>query len=692
MKSIAIVADNSVKNNQPDSVAHILKSNLKEIFGDKILINNYYIDELEPNSFIEEDIVLAMTSSRAFKIRNHVREVNNIIVAQRTFLKSNVHQLFKIPENTNVLVVNDDIETVLNSVSSLYDIGVNHLNLIPYEVGKDYSHIEIAVSPSEPEMIPPHIKTFLDVGHRVLDVSTILLIINILNIDEKSIHSNLYNYYQNIFSTNVSIEENYNKLLTRTDILNHLLNLSNDGILLTSNDGEILIYNRKFREIFDIENDIIGSNIYTKITDTSFEEHINSQLHDGVISYNNKNIRYEKKNISNFNNEYNIYFTFQEVTYIKNLEQTLSNKLRLKGHIAKYSFENILTQSLQMYKLIEMSKKAAKTDISILITGETGTGKEVFAQAIHDFSPRSNQPFVAVNCAAMPESLLESELFGYVSGSFTGALKGGKKGLFEMANNGSIFLDEIGDMPFHLQSKLIRVLQERQVMPIGSDKMINVDVRIISATNKDLSQMMEKDLFRKDLFYRLNAFPINIPPLRNRVEDIPLLIEYFSGKKDKLSEDCLRILLNYNWPGNIRELENVVSYLYTFIEDEIIDSSSLPDYIKQNLNINADSELNKSSHNPYEDELSILLERTSLEKALAILEAIHHLNKINKTAGRKHLLDTLRRKGFEIGENHLKMILSNLKALDFIEIKDGRRGNYINNKGKSFIKIYNGNK
>lgn len=689
MKSIAIVTDNLMKSNQPNSVGHILRENLEEIFGDQVAIKNYYIDDLNDSILIEEDLVLAMASSRAFKIRNYVKDPKNIIVAQRTFLKSNVRQLFKIPENTDVLVVNDDIETVLNSVSSLYDIGVKHLNLIPFEFGKDYNHIKIAVSPSEPEMIPPYIKTFFDVGHRVLDISTILLIINILNINDRAIHVNLYNYYQKIFSTNIGIEENYNKLLTRTEILDHLLDLSNDGILLTSKDGEILIYNIKFREIFDIKKDIVGYNISEIIDEINLKDHQEGNSQDGLISFNNRHITYEKKNISHFNNEYNMHFTFQEVTYIKKLEQNISNKLRLKGHIAKYNFENIVTQSPQMYNLIEMSKKASITDISILITGETGTGKEVFAQAIHNSSPRSNQPFVAVNCAAMPESLLESELFGYVSGSFTGALKGGKKGLFEIANHGTIFLDEIGDMPHHLQSKLVRVLQERQVMPIGSDKMINVDVRIISATNKDLTDMMEKGLFRKDLFYRLNAFPIDIPPLRNRVEDIPLLIGYFSGEADKLSEDCLNRLISYSWPGNIRELENVVTYLYTFSDNKTIGSCSLPEYIKNNLNVGSELAPGKTTSSPYEQEIAILEETTSLENTIAILGVIEHLNMIDKTAGRKHLLETLNRRSHYIRENHLKNVLSILRDLDFIEVETGRRGSYITDKGKSFLKYYN---
>ena len=686
MKSVAIVTDHATKSSKTSSVAHILKTNLEEVFSDHIIINNYHIDELTLDKMINDDIVIAMASSRAMKIRKYVKHPNNIIVAQRTFLKSNVNQLFSIPKNTDVLVVNDDIETVLNSVSSLYDIGVKHLNLIPYEFGKEYHNIDVAVSPSEPEIIPKNIKTFIDIGHRVLDITTMLLIINMLNINDKSIHKNLYNYYQKNFSTNRGIEENYSNLLTRTEILDHLLDLSNDGILLTSREGRILIYNAKFKEIFDLKRDISGKYLHEAINGFNFMQYYNSETQDDLIFYQNKYIALQKENLTYFDNIDKMHFTFQEVTYIKKIEQNLSNKLRQKGHIAKYTFESIITQSPVMFNLIKIGKKISKSDINILITGETGTGKEVFAQAIHNFSTRNNQPFVAINCAAMPENLLESELFGYVSGSFTGALKGGKKGLFEVANNGTIFLDEIGDMPYHLQSKLIRVLQEKQVMPIGSDRMVNIDVRIISATNKNLSEMMKNDLFRKDLFYRLNTFPIKIPPLRNRTEDIRVLIDYFSNSRHKLSKECLDLLLLYSWPGNVRELENVVSYLYAFEDNGIIDSSSLPEYIHEVIIENAvPIEKRKENSSIYQKDVRLIEEKSTLSSAIIILRTIEYLNEIKKTAGRKHILENLKKDNNYINESKLKTVLKLLSDIGFIATKNGRRGSFVLEKGKDFL-------
>ncbi|WP_334307544.1 sigma-54 interaction domain-containing protein [Paraclostridium sp. AKS81] len=208
-----------------------------------------------------------------------------------------------------------------------------------------------------------------------------------------------------------------------------------------------------------------------------------------------------------------------------------------------------------MKKSKDLGKKISKSDYTVLITGESGTGKELMAQSIHNESLRSKQPFIAINCAAMPENLLESELFGYEEGAFTGALKGGKKGLFEQAHNGTIFLDEIGDMPIYLQTKLLRVLQENQVMRVGGESVIDIDVRVIAATNKNLLEMIRQEKFRADLYYRINVLPINIPSLRERKEDISMMLNYFMKKKRHISDEAKEILNKYPWPGNIRELK-----------------------------------------------------------------------------------------------------------------------------------------
>ncbi|MGB9783332.1 MAG: sigma-54 interaction domain-containing protein [Moorellaceae bacterium] len=244
----------------------------------------------------------------------------------------------------------------------------------------------------------------------------------------------------------------------------------------------------------------------------------------------------------------------------------------------------IIGKNPQLLKAISIARQVALTDSTILLRGESGTGKEMFARAIHENSPRNKGPFIAINCAAIPESLLESELFGYEEGSFTGARRGGKPGKIELAHQGTLFLDEIGDMPPALQAKLLRVLQEKKIERVGGTRPLPIDVRIIAATHRNLEEMIATGQFREDLFYRLSVIPIYIPPLRERPEDIePLLYYYLKKYCILLNKDCktftdeaLRLLQAYPWPGNIRELENTVEYMVTVEDQEEIGVESLP--------------------------------------------------------------------------------------------------------------------
>lgn len=263
---------------------------------------------------------------------------------------------------------------------------------------------------------------------------------------------------------------------------------------------------------------------------------------------------------------------------------------RLSGAQATFRFSDIIGQSPAILKTIQMAQKAAGSMSNVLLEGESGSGKEIFAQAIHNHSPRRKGPFVAVNCGAIPRELIGSELFGYAEGAFTGAKKGGRPGKFELASGGTLFLDEIGEMPLEHQVSLLRVLQERKVTRLGDDKVIPVDVRIICATNKNLAQEVEKGNFRQDLFYRLNVISIKIPSLRERQEDIPLLFRYMLntigrewGKNIKhVDPEVMRLLNEYDWPGNVRELQNVVERIISIIDDDdIIRLEHLSDSIVQ---------------------------------------------------------------------------------------------------------------
>jgi len=263
-------------------------------------------------------------------------------------------------------------------------------------------------------------------------------------------------------------------------------------------------------------------------------------------------------------------FKNQEMLFkaTKSLEQVdLRNEIRhLRQEVAdRFGFDNIISTSKVMDELKRIVDRIAGTDISVLITGESGTGKELFAKVTHQHSPRCNKPFVTINCSAIPENLLESELFGHVRGAFTSAIAN-KRGLFEEAEHGTIFLDEVGDLPYSIQAKMLRVLQEKEIRPVGGNITRPIDVRVIAATNADLVKNVRQGRFREDLFYRLNVMPLHIPPLRERPEDIPPLTEHFLGRIQReykrcpatLSADAMELLLKHDWPGNVRELENTL--------------------------------------------------------------------------------------------------------------------------------------
>ncbi|SHJ63315.1 regulatory protein, Fis family [Paramaledivibacter caminithermalis DSM 15212] len=256
----------------------------------------------------------------------------------------------------------------------------------------------------------------------------------------------------------------------------------------------------------------------------------------------------------------NVILVFKEIKKVRKL----ANKIM--GRQAIYTFDKIIGRNKEFLQTMEFAKKIADSKSTILIMGESGTGKEIFAQSIHNHSNRCEEPFIALNCGAIPKNLIESELFGYEEGAFTGAKRGGQPGKFEIADGGTLFLDEIGEMPIDMQTRLLRVIEESTVNRIGSTDEIYINVRIIAATNKDLTEEVKKGNFRKDLFYRLNVLPLRLPPLRKRKDDIPLLIEYFmdriskrlNKKKVSISDAHMNRLMKYEWPGNVRELENFI--------------------------------------------------------------------------------------------------------------------------------------
>lgn len=347
-----------------------------------------------------------------------------------------------------------------------------------------------------------------------------------------------------------------------------ILDNSTDGICITDGEGAIIKCNQSFRQLFDVRNETpdyikgIARQVEAKGRSHNIMETSKDNKNSLIITANP---------IKNSSNQIErVVINVKDMTEFDALRSELAKTKSILEHMhLSERSETFIANSPEMERLLETVQQVAKVDVTVLLSGESGVGKEEIAKLIQQSSPRSKGPFIKVNCGAIPESLMESELFGYEGGAFTGALKKGKAGLFEQAHNGTIFLDEIGEIPHHLQVKLLRVLQEMEITRVGSANTTKIDVRVIAATNRDLKELVLEGSFREDLFYRLNVIPISIPPLRRRVEDIPILIDAYAKmfaakyhKHLKFTKKAIQVLTNYQWPGNVRELVNMIERIY----------------------------------------------------------------------------------------------------------------------------------
>ncbi|MFD3157009.1 sigma-54 interaction domain-containing protein [Haloimpatiens sp. FM7330] len=397
------------------------------------------------------------------------------------------------------------------------------------------------------------------------------------------------NRMADLISSKLLEMENTNKIKLLLRELEIVLNSVDRGVIACDSDGNILHYNKKALKLFQVDKKQISNmNIRDFIGDINI-----SKLIQENVGIKNKQFRYKNDHhrfrgifdgnpITIGDKSFGIVFTFSNIKDVINIvnDVTIANIIT--------SFDDIIGTEGCLKEVKIEAQKAAKSSSTVLVLGESGTGKELFARAIHFESDRAKKPFIPINCAAIPEQLLESELFGYEEGAFSGAKRGGKTGKFELANKGTIFLDEIGDMPIHLQTKLLRVLQDRVVERVGGKEFIPIDVRVIAATNKDLENKVLEGEFRQDLFYRLNVIPLNVPPLRERKEDIPILVQYLLNKCNKKLEknienfdyNSLEIFMNYDWPGNVRELENTIEYAVNMCSGNLIRDVDLPNRLK----------------------------------------------------------------------------------------------------------------
>lgn len=402
-------------------------------------------------------------------------------------------------------------------------------------------------------------------------------------------------------------EKDENKVRMNSDfLLEMILSDTNELLVFVDKDGIIVELSKAYAEFLKVDrfeaigkhvSDVIeNSRMHIVIKTGKAEIEATQKIHGKNMIANRIPVYHNEKIVGAFGR---VVFRDTAELYslserIKEMEVELNyyKKNFNQSNRSKYTLNDIIGRSIPMMELKNKIQRIAQNNSNILILGESGTGKELYAHAIHDLSARRKYPFICVNCASIPGELLESELFGYEEGAFTGAKKGGKMGLFQAANGGTIFLDEIGELPLNMQVKMLRVLQEREVKKIGSTVTEAVDVRIISATNRNLEKMVDTRDFRSDLYYRLNVVRLVIPPLRDRRQDVPDLVHHFieklAGKEEMpfydISDKAMRMLMNYDWPGNVRELENVIERAGNFVgADGVIGTEHLPLRVTKNV-------------------------------------------------------------------------------------------------------------
>lgn len=402
--------------------------------------------------------------------------------------------------------------------------------------------------------------------------------------------SNYLGKMADLISSKINGKSLLKKYLSTSQMLHVTIQSMYEGIISVDQNGYILELNRSAEKILKINREeVLRQNIIGVMPDLPIMRVLStgkgfSNL-EFALRINSRNIQIISSATPLVHDSHivGVAISFKDLDEFRKLAYSITTEAD------DSTFDAIVGKSLSILQVKSIAKKVATTDSTVIILGESGTGKELFARAIHKESKRVNKPFRAINCAAIPEQLLESELFGYSEGAFTGARKKGKPGKFEMANEGTLFLDEIGDMPLHLQVKILRVLEERRVERVGSNDSIDINIRVIAATNKNLEQMVKDGEFREDLFYRLNVIPLRIPPLRERDGDVSVLLHHFvkhydniTGKKVRgFTPESEEMLRNYNWPGNIRELQNTVEYAINMATDHWITIDNLPPRIRE---------------------------------------------------------------------------------------------------------------
>ncbi|MEJ8555389.1 sigma-54 interaction domain-containing protein [Tepidibacter sp. Z1-5] len=649
---------------------------IKSLFSQNVNIEKFCVDEI--NNEIDSDVVLVPSYNVFETIKKYIKNKAELVILNRTISKDAFERIMNIKAGSKVYLLDHNYQMALQMTCVMYQLGIRHIDLIPIckSVKKDIGDNEIIVFKD----CESQNSNTINIGNALLDISTIIDIGVKLDLVDILQRQDIKKSYKEIVTKDVGLSNVMGRTNQFESQLDILLQVADDGIIGVDSNGQIYSCNKNAQSIIGYKKEeIVGKYISKILTTIPFEYAIKKlkSIKEKLIKVNGYDVVVSIHPIIHSNKQYGAIAILKKFSDTEIKQHKLRAQLIGKGHKAKYRFDDIIGNSDIITKTKDIAIRMSKSDSSILISGESGTGKELFAQAIHNNSSKKNYQFVAINCGAFPESLLESELFGYEEGAFTGARKGGKPGLFELAHNGTLFLDEIGEMPINLQKRLLRVLQEREVMRIGGDRLIKVNIRLIAATNRNLKEMVKKGDFREDLYYRLNVLPLKIPALRARKEDILIIINEMkkkSGYNFNLTGRAKEKLIDHTWRGNIRELKNYIEY-FSNIGIDCIDIDDLP-FKEENFNSIVFNSHEKKLLDKFRDDVG-----KDEYKYVFILKELEEGYKNEKRLGRRTLYDKAKNEGIFISEQEIRLILINLEKFMMVDINKGRRGTNITKYG-----------
>ncbi len=653
-----------------DRDADAYSGQIASLFADSIELRPYRADGPGIEDAGAAELVL-FDSFESFRRCGSIDLPANAIIATRTISKAGLEALAGLPRGMDAAVIDATTSMAEEMTSALVHLGLRRLQPLgqgaPAPAG-----LGAAVVFGQASAAPPGLAVF-DAGNCLLDVGTIIDIGVRLGLVGLLDRRNIRASYRELATTDsglASILGKMNRLESSIDIL---LGAVDAGVAGVDAEGRIFVCNEAAKALMALPpGSALGAEGSALFPGIPFDRVLESRapVKDRLKKFDGLDLVYSIDPILHSGIFYGALAVLARPGEEERARHRISAQLLGKGYRARYSFRDIRGDSAAIARCRDIALRMADSNSSVLISGESGTGKEMFAQAIHNSSSRRDFQFVAFNCGALPASLLESELFGYEEGAFTGARKGGKPGLFELAHRGTVFLDEIGEMPNDLQMRLLRVLEERVVMRLGGDRLIGIDIRVVAATNRDLEALVESGKFREDLYYRLNVLPLRIPPLRERPEDIvPLMREFqrIYGFDFELSSQAERIFLAHRWRGNARELRNYVEFIANLALKRV-EAADLPFDTEAEV---AGAKAPARSLNPGTEGKRVFL--------LGELEAAF---RSGSRLGRRSLYRRAKESGIYLSEQEIRRLLRELEGEDLVTIFPGKGGTIITEAGR----------